>query len=181
MIQKTYKVAVDYSKTTEELVKEGKYDWVNDNITNKNFRKSGEGVKEIEITIFNFKRSVTSEEVEKKLKDEGYRLANIKELLSLVSRHPDLQFKYPIISLGSKWRDPAGHVFVPYLSSRESFRGLSLISLEGDWDSGWRFAGVRKLDSSNPEPLKTKKIEPFDSLTLINKKLDKIIKFFSIK
>ena len=198
MTKQTYTVTVDYSKSVTELVKEGKYDWANDSITTSNFPSKEKGSKRVEITLFKFKENITSKEVVKKMKAKGYRPATIKELLTLGVNKPDLQRGNWIVALGSKWLGSFGDVHVPNLGGAESDRTLCLPWWRGGWNSDWQFACVQV--SSTLKPSNSKSLEPSDTLTLsdidvkinnayevlfsetqiINKKLDKVIKFFSM-
>src|SRR5258706_720221 len=139
-----YPVNVDYSASLEQLVKAGKYDWFNDDITGRNFPSSEKGTAQVLVYLVNFNRDINSEDVVKELDRQGLRPATLKELLALGASYPDLQRKDLIVALGSTWRDSGGRVRVPCLGGGESNRDLRLFWWDGDWSSYWRFAAVRK-------------------------------------
>ena len=179
MTKQTYTVTADYSKTIDEMLKNGKYDWANDDITADHFPSKEKGTKRIKIALFKFDHDISGEDVIRKM-GKGFRPASLKEILSLGAQYPDLQRKDWIVALGSTWRDSDGNVYVPYLGNDGGFRSLYLRWWDGDWRSYWRFAGVQV--SLKPS-ITSKTLGTSDTLTLgeIDKKLDKLLKFFSIK
>src|SRR5258706_2548056 len=139
-----YSVDVDYSASLEQLVKAGKYDWFNDDITGRNYPSSEKGTAQVLVYLVSFNRDINSEDVVKELDRQGLRPATLKELLALGASYPDLQRKDLIVALGSTWRDSGGDVRVPDLRSCGSNRYLHLSWWAGVWRSFWRFAAVRK-------------------------------------
>lgn len=140
----SYPVNVDYSASVEQLIKNGKYDWFNDDITGRNFPSSEKGTAQVVVYLVNFDHDISSEDAVKELDRQGLRPATLKELLALGSTYPDLQRKDLIVALGSTWRGSDGRVSVPCLGGVGSRRGLRLTWWGGVWGSGWRFAAVRK-------------------------------------
>lgn len=138
-----FKIIVNYQRSLQQMIKAGKYDWVNDNITSEHFLVKGEGKQELTITLFHFNKSMTSDEVKTEMEKQDFRPANIEDLLSLGEKCPDLQKKFPIIALGSVWRTSGGHG-ASYLGWSCVRRHLDLYWLETDWDADWRFAALRK-------------------------------------
>lgn len=138
-----YTVTVNYDISLERAIKPGKYDWVNSDINDKNFKSKESGKKKLDIHLFGFDRDITSKEVINILKKKGYRVATLRELLALGAAYPELQIKYYINSLGSKWRSPSGDLLVPYLGRLDSGRDLYLGWFGNDWGSRWRFAAVQ--------------------------------------
>ncbi len=143
-VHQTFQVLVDYGKTLQEMIEEGKYDWVNDNITQENFPLQGKGKEDLQIELFHFGRAVTSKEAIEEMEKAGFRPATLPELLALGAKHPDLQKDFLIVALGSRWRSPSGDLGVSVLYWYGLRRGLSLPWFESDWLEDCRFAGVRK-------------------------------------
>lgn len=139
----SYHVTVDYSRSVEQLVNDGKYDWSNSSITGGNFPSTEKGKTQVEIYLVSFDHYVSSEQAIKEMSAQGLRPATLKELLSLGIDHPDLQRNGTIVALGSTRRYPSDGSYVPYLGRRGSGRYLGLIWWDGYWDSEWRFAAVR--------------------------------------
>ncbi len=135
---------VDYTKTVEQMVEAGKYDWKNSDIGSKNFPVKRRESGKVEVHLFHFNRAVSSDDAIKELGRMGFRPAELPELLALGAQHPEEQRKYPIIALGSVWRSPDGDRSVPYLGGSGSGRGLGLDWFGGEWSGDYRFAAVRK-------------------------------------
>lgn len=143
----TYTIAVDYSRSLEEMIAAGQYDSVNGNITPDHFPIRGQGKQEVDVTLFHFNRDMESALVIAEMDKAGYRPALIGELLALGESHPDLQREFPIIALGSRWQIPHDTISrVPELGLRSSsgVRYLNAVWLEGKWDDNCRFGAVRK-------------------------------------
>ena len=137
-------VKVDYSRTVEQMVADGKYDWSHPDIAAKNFRIHSQRKVELTIKLINFNRNMTSKEVLRELDKQGLRPATLPELLAFAARYPDKQREFPIVALGSVWRSFGGRRDVPYLWSRSSGRGLGLSWLDRRWSILCHFAAVRK-------------------------------------
>jgi hypothetical protein len=139
-----YAIFVDYAISVEEMVKLGKYDWVNNDITTKNFSSKRVGKAEMEVELIHFDRSISSEEVLKEMEKMSYRAAELHELLAFGAKYPNVQREFPVIALGSVWQDWDGGRGVADLSGSASKRYLYLISFDNVWCSYCRFAAVRK-------------------------------------
>jgi hypothetical protein len=140
----SYTVMVSYDQNVEQMIKAGKYDWFNDDVTSRHFPSNEKGVAEVLVYLVNFNRDISSEDAVKELDRHGLRPATLKELLALGVAQPDLQRNDPIVALGSSLRDSDGRVRVPCLSGGGSSRRLRLGWWLGVWRSYWRFAAVRK-------------------------------------
>ena len=140
----SYSVLVDYGQTVEQLIRNGRYDWVNSDINGRNFPSSERGRAQIDIFLLNFDHDISSEDAIREMAKQGLRPATLKELLALGTAFPDLQRENPIVALGSTCRRPDGGLDVPYLTGRASLRFLSLVWFGRDWFPGRRFAAVRK-------------------------------------
>ncbi len=140
----TILLTVDETKTVEDLVTEGKYDWSNSNVTSENFSCPENGTKiEKNIVLFHFGKEMTSEQVIAKMDKAGYRPGIIHELLALGIVQPDLQREFPIIALGSVCLLDGDLVVVDLVESAGE-RGLGLALFVHDWTAKCRFLGVRK-------------------------------------
>ena len=140
------KLIVDYTKTVEQAIADGNYDWKNSDVTAKNFPISPEMIgKKVDISgrLFHFDRNIGSENAIKKMDSDGCRPATLMELLALGATHPELQKQFPIIALGSVWRTFIGFRQVPYLDVNDNDRKLNLSYFGDDWWACCRFLGVR--------------------------------------
>ena len=144
-ITHTFTVLVDETKKVEDLVKEWKYDWSNDNVTSKNFPlPKGGKIEKREISLFHFSKGMTSREVIAEMDKEGYRPSTIWELLGLGISQPDLQREFTIIALGSTCvLDDGRRVARLYGGVARRYLDLGWLGYY-DWSDGCRFIGVRK-------------------------------------
>ena len=139
-----YLLTVDYSRSVEAGIAAGKYDWKNNDITSKNFPTTRAGVAELEIQLVHFNREISSDEAIGELDKMGLRPAELHELLAFGENYPDVQREFPVIALGSGWRDSYGFRCVPYLDRSGSWRDLDLLWLGSGCHGYCRFAAVRK-------------------------------------
>jgi len=95
-------LSVDYSKTLDLAIADGKYDRVDSAISVKNFPVVS-GIKvAIFTSLFQFvDGDISSEDVIKEMDRRGFRPATLMELLALGETHPELQRQFPIIALGT--------------------------------------------------------------------------------
>ena len=134
----SFKVTIDYGQTLVDMVKAGKYDWLDCNIIQNHFPIKGSGQQEKEVALFLFGRAISSDDAIAEMEKAGYRPARIEELLTLGASQPELQKKFSIIGLGSVWQS-----LCPCLHWYGGYRCLALYGLERDWDEDYRFAAVR--------------------------------------
>lgn len=138
---------IDYTKTVEQAIIDGNYDWKNSDITSKNFPISPEMVgkkMEAQTKLFHFNRDISSEDVISEMDKAGYRPATLMELLVLGILFPELQRQFPVVALGSVWRDAHAYRHVPFLGVSDSERALYLGWFASGWGARFRFLGVRK-------------------------------------
>ncbi|MDO8510509.1 MAG: hypothetical protein Q7S15_02705 [bacterium] len=141
-------LTIDYNRSLADMVKAGKYDWVNDDITAKRFPIEGKGTVELEAKLFHFNRDIPSSEEGVRLiteddREHPWEPAKIEHLLAFGEKYPEEQCKYPIIALGSVG-EVGGYRCVPVLYRDGVGRGLSLHYWDGLWSASYRFLAVRK-------------------------------------
>ena len=140
-------LTVDYSRTVQEMINVGNYGWTNSDITEKHFPLPTElNGKQVSVStkLFHFNRSISSKDAISEMDKGGFRPATLAELLALGKAHPELQKEFPIVALGSVWRDASDDRLVPVLSFGGSRRRLGLNWFDSDWLVRYRFLGVRK-------------------------------------
>ncbi len=144
--RQAFKVLVDCTKSLAEMVSAGKYNWVNNDITQDHFPISGQDQKEVEVILFHFNRAISSEDAISEMGKVGFRPATIEELLALGVSQPELQKQFPIVALGSVWQHPSGHHYVPFLGWAVVGRSLDLFWFDYGWckNLGYRFVVLRK-------------------------------------
>jgi hypothetical protein len=144
VISGRHNIVVNYDMPLANLIAAGRYDWKNGDINDQNFPISGSGTSETEIALFHFNKSMSTDVVLDELDKRGFRAATLRELLALGADQPELQRQFPIIALGSIWRDPCDNRGVAFLGRNGAERYLSLDWCEGDLGDFCRFAAVRK-------------------------------------
>ena len=142
--QTEFNLQVNYDRSIEDCVVDGKYDWKNNNITSKNFPTTRKGTADIVLHLIHFCREISSEDAKAEMDKRGLRPAETHELLALGKDHPELQRQFPIVALTSVWPDRDGNRRVPYLVRVDSRRRLGLCWFGSGWDAAYRFAAVPK-------------------------------------
>jgi hypothetical protein len=124
-----HKILVDYTKTLEQMILDGKYVWKHDSITEKNFpllaKMIGQKV-EVVIKPFFFGNDISGEEAIKYLSKDGYRPATLAELLAWGATNSETKIIFPTIALGFIWQDWEHHRYVPYIFTYEDKHTLRL-------------------------------------------------------
>lgn len=145
------KVKIDYTKPLKHLIALGKYDWVNSDIDDDNFPHlvmPAPYSETLDIELLHFDEYLETEEVEKRIAQQGYRPITLVELLALGAQYPELQRELPIIALGSVWRSRGGSRFVPCLFRGGSERSLGLYWDGFRWREYCRFGVVKVVQPS---------------------------------
>ena len=147
----TASVSVDYSKSLQDMIATGHFDWVNENITPKRFPIKGTGVVELETKVFHFDRFISSKDAVAAIKADDtqnpWEPAPIEALLAYAAKHPDEQRQYPIVGLGSVAR-LHGDRCVPFLNHFGARRDLGLHWWVDVWFCGDRIIATRKPPSA---------------------------------
>src|SRR3990167_4342271 len=118
-------------KTLKQLIKQLKFNYVNDSINESNFPETTRG----KVTkIFRFENSFTRDEAIKRLDEEGYRPANPYELLEWAKKN--WNGKDYILALEQTYLDADGDADVIYLWCDSGCRKLGLSWASFGWDVG---------------------------------------------
>lgn len=141
-----FPVIVNCSKSLDEMIKAGNYDWVNWDISEKHFPVQGQGQTELNIELIHYGKHMESDDVVRDLEGYGLRPATLSELLAFGAAYPNKQREFPIVALGSVWRSWSGSGLrcVLCLRGGGSGRELGLYVWGSGWRGGCRFAAVRK-------------------------------------
>jgi len=136
---------VDYSLTVEEMM--GKAKLVNSNVTSANFpipkELAGKKVDKI-ADLLDFNRFISSDDAITETSEKNCDSATIFEQLAFAATYPDLGKKFPIVALGTVWRDASDDRLVPDLYFDDNKRKFYLVRFSTDWGDYCRFLGVRK-------------------------------------
>lgn len=135
-----------------KLIASKKFDYINSNIKDDIFPEP----KNIssDYRLYHFNRDISSEAAIKEMVKDGYRAANIYELL----KWPDWNEKDLVVALGSVG-EVNGARRVPRLGRYDSKRDLNLNNWDGDWDDYYRFLAVAEDSNSALKTSETKKKE----------------------
>jgi hypothetical protein len=139
----TFEVEVDYDRSIEDLVLDGRYDWSHIDISSELFAAERHGKARVAIELVHFSDRIDSPSLLEKLREDGRRPADVVELLTLAAAYPDLQRRFPIVARGSMWIGTCGGHFVPCLRTGSKGRYVDLYWFGGIWDTYYRFAIVR--------------------------------------
>ena len=127
-----------------ELVKDGKYDWHNELITDSLFpiQPHAPVVRKIEFVECDFDPS--SEQALEELKRRGLKQPTKEDALEFGKEHPKEQRKRPIVFLHKPVLDPNGSRRVLVLDEDDGERNLRLGRFDDRWPRHDVFAGVRE-------------------------------------
>jgi hypothetical protein len=139
---KIVKVAKAADGVLAEMIALGRYDWVNEHITEGSFPVPEGFALGSEPKLFHFDRSISSEKAIREMEKQGYRPAMIWDLLDFGAKNPEEQRKYPIVALGSV-AVVDGARDVACLGRLASARRLGLGRFGGVCDGVFRFLAVR--------------------------------------
>lgn len=134
--------------TLQQLIDPWKFDYVNSDITKKNFSLEDRGLDEYK--VFHFDKYLSSKEVIEEMEKEGYSPANAYELFTW----KEWNGKVFVIALGSV-AEVRGERAVLYLGRYGSLRKLNLGWFDGGWGGGCRFLAVR-----NPKFIPSESLSP---------------------
>ena len=143
----TYRFTVNRDQRFKAVVKAGKYDWMNDDITEAHFPLTGSGTTELEGILVHFNRYISTNDALAELDRPGLRPADFQELCAFGATHPEVQRKFPIVELASVWTYRGGYRCVAYLWSDADGRYLRLSGVAGGLGDGYRFLAFRKSQS----------------------------------
>ena len=144
----TYHLTVNYERSVEDMVRAGRYNHINSDITSKHFPTKRKGVAEVEVELihFNWGVCVWTDETLRELDRMGYRPAELHELLAFGEKYPEIQLKFPVAAIGSVWRGGSGGYYAPHLwkNDLDLERALIISLIEDGWSKNCRFAAARK-------------------------------------
>lgn len=139
-------VAVEKSELElAALIKQGNFSYIDSDITAENFPDPPGGeaspiAGERSFKVYHFNRSISSEDAIKEMEKDGYRPANLRELIAYSQNKWNGEDW--VVALGQTWRDALRLRCVPYLYFRGK-RELRLCWCGCGWGSGCRFLAVR--------------------------------------
>lgn len=131
-------------RTTEELVRDGNYNYAHSDINPRNFpvRATKRAARKT-VLLLEFDRTLTSEEAIVEATKQGLERPIYEDALYFGVEHPEVQRERPVAFLHEPWRSPIGYPGVLCLGG-DAGRRLGLFWFGSRWDRRFRFAFVRK-------------------------------------
>lgn len=122
-------MTIDYRWSFERMRDRHKYLFIDENITAENFPMIGRGIQTVKpIPLMAFPRFLTSDAVVAEMGGRCYLPAKLEHLFALTE-----EFPFPVVALGSKWKNKHGAWVVPRLSTFGGRRELRLEMWRGPW------------------------------------------------
>ena len=143
MTQQQFVLVVDRTKSVEEMIVAGNYDYATPDINCERcpaVRDDTIG----DATLFHFDVELSTEVCLSTLDKIGYRAADVSELLAFGATYPEEQRKYPIFALGQDVRGSDGYVFVGFLGHWCNERWLAITPRDSRWHQRCRFLAFCK-------------------------------------
>jgi hypothetical protein len=134
-------LVIDRTKSLDEVVKVGAYDYLNPAITEANF-PTAVGPTQLQVLLVHLNRRAWMAEVTEELASHALQPGSMTELVALGAYRPELQRQFPIVALGSDWFDAEDNYCVGYLEGDSTFRGLGLRHLNTEFGAGCRFLAL---------------------------------------
>jgi hypothetical protein len=137
-----YHITVDYSVDLANIIAEGKYDWVNDNIKSIHFPQKHIGKRNVTLGLLHLGEVVSSVYAIKQLTSFGYRPGQVEELITVTKVFPKLHKRFPLVALGTQTLILA-HCMVPCVYYNGSQKCLDLGRWNCTWNARYQFLGVK--------------------------------------
>lgn len=144
LAQDSFRIGINYDKTLDQLIADGQYKWVSQDINSKLFHFSGAGIIEANLVLVHLNRTASTQEILDELKRLNLVPARIEHLLTFGISFPDEQLKYPVIALGSVSQIADGRQIVASLWKQDGERILRRGWPEVNWPSHARFLAIQK-------------------------------------
>ena len=141
---KVYRITIGDGRTTEDLVRDGKYDYANTYVTSVNFSLRPQFMGPREVVLLEFDHDVSSEEAIAEAAKQDLEQPVYEDALRFGVEYPEVQRERPVVFLHEPVRDPSGDLSVLYLWGSAGDRRLNLDWFVFRWYRRYRFAFVRK-------------------------------------
>jgi len=145
-----FEIIIDYERSLGEMIRAGNYNWVSDGILEQEGVFEGKrGEQETEAFLFSFSKRIAIPEIKEKMEKKGFQPARIEHLLAFGATYPEFQKKFPIICLGSTFRETNIGPSLPRVPALVFEQGKRCLCLKPSWHLvGWeencRFLAVRR-------------------------------------
>jgi hypothetical protein len=116
----TFFLEINYGLCLKRMISACKFTYIDDNVNEKNFSFSGEGVVQTDAVLLRFNEVITDEEALARLDKAGLRAGTLPELLAFVARYPKVLEKQGVTAPGSLHKEEDGDVTVPHVCQHGS-------------------------------------------------------------
>jgi hypothetical protein len=130
-------------QTTEDAIKAGKYDKVNEFINSQNFPLRFQTAKKRKIEFLEFNFDPTSDQVISEAHRRGLKRPCYEDALDFGEQYPDIQRDHPIAFLHVPWQDQYGGLAVMVLYGDNKERGIGLNYFHIRWFQSYLFAFLK--------------------------------------
>jgi hypothetical protein len=142
-------VTVNYDHPLELAISAGEYD-DKDRIAELEFPSNRRGTWKVAVAIAFFNREMTSDDVLQEFHRQGFRGAEVRELLAWQVHHWSSHSAVSIVALGPGGAKPDSKRQVVYVENYHRPRGavhnLRTSPWKDKWDSRFRFAAVMDIE-----------------------------------
>lgn len=144
--QLTVQMQVALGKDIGNIIKGGKYDYVNKDITADNFEvsRNRELATSAEVILVGFRHYVDSDYVIASFEEHALRPAGLRELLSVDYQNPRVYSGATTVALGSIWYSKNQKRYVPFVYRNTRVRHLDICCWEDGWYSDACFLAIRR-------------------------------------
>ncbi len=137
-------VTFDKALSFSDMVKAGKYVYVDPSIHEGTFPLVGRARTEEDLLMLRFDRPMNEKSVIDEMNNRGLRPATITHALAFGAQYPEEPREHPIVFLGSSGMDCNHSRIVPCLDVDTEGRKLVLNWIGNNWYTNCSFAAVRK-------------------------------------
>lgn len=150
-----YELTVNYGKSVEQAVMDGKYDKSDDYINSQHFTEEHPGksrVEKLEMELVHFGYKIDTPQARSELDNRGLMPANLHEILAFGAKYPGVQREVEIAALNAECKhDARGDTGCICLSGGDDNRIVWLVRSDDEvlhhattWAEHFHFAAVRK-------------------------------------
>ena len=114
----------------EELIRLGNYSKIDNKIIKENFVFPELTKNKVNLEIMDYNKPTTLKEMQEerqKLESQGFRGANIYEILTFGMQHPEVQREFPILAMGSNTERVMGYKGILSLQQTNGERHLGIV------------------------------------------------------
>jgi hypothetical protein len=144
-----YRITTGDGRSTEELVAAGDYGYAHSCVTSEHFpARRAAGTRARDIVLLEFDDVVTADDAIGAAARLGLERPEYEDALYFGAAYPDVQCLRPVVFLHDPWFGLFGRQDVLCLWSNAGRRELGLEGIDASWSRDYRFAFVRRAEST---------------------------------